>query len=50
MYIFVIYEGIKVKRKWVNHESPARFQNRIKPRVYVGHIMLSAMYEKAPFC
>ena len=50
MYIYVINEGIKVKSKWVNRESPAQFQNRIMPQLYVRHIIRSTMYEKAPFC
>ena len=31
-------------------ESPAQFEKRIKPRVYVRRITHSTMYEKAPFC
>ena len=30
-------------------ESPAQFDNRIKPGVYVRGIMRGTMYEKAPF-
>ena len=33
-----------------NLESPAQFENQIKPQVYVRLITRSAMYEKAPFC
>ena len=43
-------EGIDYLNKTVNRESPVQFENRIKPRVYVRHITLSTMYEKAPFC
>ena len=31
-------------------ESPAQFENRIKPLVYIRQITHSTMYEKAPFC
>ena len=31
-------------------ESPAQFENRIKPLVYIRRITHSTMYEKAPFC
>ena len=31
-------------------ESPAQFENRIKPRVYIRRITGSTMYEKAAFC
>ena len=31
----------------INRESPAQFENRIKPRVYVSRITRSTMYEKA---
>ena len=31
-------------------ESPAQFENRIKPRVYVRRIRGSTMYKKTPFC
>ena len=30
-----------------NPESPAQFENRIKPRLYVRRITRSTMYEKA---
>ena len=33
-----------------NWESPAQFENQIKPCVYVRCITPSNMYEKAPFC
>ena len=33
---------------WPNRESPAQFENRIKPRVYVMRITRSTMYEKDP--
>ena len=33
-----------------NQESPAQFENRIKPQVYVMRITLSPMNEKALFC
>ena len=33
-----------------NRDSPAQFENRIKPRDYVRPIMRNTMYEKAPFC
>ena len=32
-----------------NRESPAHYENRIKPRVYVWHVTRSTMYEKAPY-
>ena len=32
-----------------NRESPAQFENLIKPQVYVRHIRHSTMYGKAPF-
>ena len=31
-------------------ESPAQFENRINPRVYVRRITRSTLYKKAPFC
>ena len=31
-------------------ESPAKFEYRIKPRVYVRRITRSTMYENTPFC
>ena len=34
----------------VNRESPAQFEHRIKPRMYVRRVTRSTMYEKAPFC
>ena len=34
-------------RLCVNKESPAQFENRIKPRVYVRCITRNTMYEKA---
>ena len=39
--------------EYISHnlcQSPAQFENRIKPRVYAKRIMRSTMYEKAPFC
>ena len=33
-----------------NWESPAQFENRIKPPVYVRRITRSTMYKKAPLC
>ena len=33
-----------------NWESPAQFENLIKPQVYVRRIKCSTMYKKAPFC
>ena len=32
-----------------NLESPAQFENQIKPRIYLRHIMRNTMYEKPPF-
>ena len=32
---------------WGNRESPAQFENRIKPRVYVRRITRSTMYKKS---
>ena len=32
-----------------NRESPAQFENRIMPWVYVRRVTHSTMYEKAPF-
>ena len=31
-------------------ESPPQLENRIMARVYVRSMMLSTMYQKAPFC
>ena len=36
-------------KRQVNRESPAQFENRIKPRVYVRCVTRSTMYEKNPF-
>ena len=33
-----------------NQESPAYFENRIKPKVYLRRITRSTMYEQVPFC
>ena len=30
--------------------SPAQFENRIKPQVYVRRVTRSTMYEQAPIC
>ena len=40
---------VKIIMFCCNRESPAQFENRIKPRVYVRRITRSTMYGKASF-